>query len=34
MSLPRRRCAVLISGLTASFLAGVQDNDAIPQDLS
>jgi hypothetical protein len=26
--------AVLISGLTASFLTGVQDNDAIPQDLS
>jgi hypothetical protein len=26
--------AVLISGLTASFLAGVEDNDAIPQDLS
>lgn len=26
--------AVLISGLTASFLSGVQDNDAIPQDLS
>ena len=26
--------AVLISGLTSSFLAGVQDNPAIPQDLS
>jgi hypothetical protein len=26
--------AVLISGLTASFLAGVQDNPDIPQDLS
>ena len=26
--------AVLISGLTASFLSGVQDNEAIPQDLS
>jgi MFS family permease len=26
--------AVLISGLTASFLSGVQENEAIPQDLS
>jgi MFS family permease len=26
--------AVLISGLTASFLSGVQDNEAIPQELS
>ncbi len=26
--------AVLISGLTASFLSGVQDNEAIPEDLS